>query len=189
MDNEHSHVYSNPHWKADDSYLTVQDYSGSIRIPVRALNITWGNVARFWERIPLTEENTKLTGFEEAALLLQVNWIEVTGKLSILPSMALSTSTTYEILYILKFREDAFGWHSAPVKFKLRINGEDKVKSEILHCYREKQDEWHEIPGGQFTVSKDITVGMVEFGMFEVESDWWKGGLILAGIKIEPKLV
>lgn len=118
-----------------------------------------------------------------------MNWIEVTGKLSILPSMALSTSTTYEILYILKFREDAFGWHSAPVKFKLRINGEDKVKSEILHCYREKQDEWHEIPGGQFTVSKDITVGMVEFGMFEVESDWWKGGLILAGIKIEPKLV
>lgn len=121
-------------------------------------------------------------------MLLQVNWIEVTGKLPIISSMAASTPKAYEIFYIVKFRVDAFGWHSVPVKFKVRVNGEEKVKSVMLQLYREKQEEWQEIPGGDFAVPRD-TVGTVEFGMFEIESDWWKGGMVLAGIVIKPKLV
>lgn len=121
-------------------------------------------------------------------MLLQVNWIEVTGKLPIISSMAALTPKAYEIFYIVKFRVDAFGWRSVPVKFKVRVNGEEKVKSVMLQLYREKQEEWQEIPGGDFAVPRD-TVGTVEFGMFEIESDWWKGGMVLAGIVIKPKLV
>ncbi|KAH9747395.1 hypothetical protein WN944_011859 [Citrus x changshan-huyou] len=189
MDNENSRSYSNPHWKADGSLVKDQDSSGLIKIPVRALNIIWGNDPRYWQWIKLTEENTKLlAGFEEGSMLLQVNWIEVTGKLPIISSMAALTPKAYEIFYIVKFRVDAFGWHSVPVKFKVRVNGEEKVKSVMLQLYREKQEEWQEIPGGDFAVPRD-TVGTVEFGMFEIESDWWKGGMVLAGIVIKPKLV
>ncbi|XP_057972723.1 protein PHLOEM PROTEIN 2-LIKE A2-like [Malania oleifera] len=106
----------------------------------------------------------------------------------------LKVSMKYTIYYIVKFKANAFGWHSAPIKFKVKMNGEEeRVESIVLQPYREKQEEWHKIRGGEFWVSKDITTtgnnhGHVEFGMFEIDTDWWKGGMVLAGIVIEPKV-
>ncbi|KAK2991704.1 hypothetical protein RJ640_019496 [Escallonia rubra] len=57
----------------------------------------------------------------------------------------------------------------------------------ILEPYRVKPNVWQELPGGEFSVSVSITGGNVEFGMFEMETDWWKGGMVLAGIKVNPK--
>ncbi|KAJ0081265.1 hypothetical protein Patl1_11844 [Pistacia atlantica] len=185
MNNEHRQDYSYPHWKADDSSCYIKDSSGSIRVPVRALNIIWGNAPRFWQWIKLTEENSKASGFEEGAVLNQVNWIEVTGNLHCFASVA-GSAKMYEIFYVVKFQVDAFGWHSVPIKFKVKHNGEERVRTVMLQAYREKQEEWLEIPGGDFTVSDD-KFGAVEFGMFEVESDWWKGGMVLAGIRVKPK--
>lgn len=114
--------------------------------------------------------------------------------------------STYGIYYVVKFRVDAFGWHSAPIKFKLRLNysnnnigkeeekedsddnDDDDEKSINLEAYREKQEIWHEIQGGQFSIISNhnfVNDGFVEFGMFETESAWWKGNMILAGIKIK----
>lgn len=129
----------------------------------------------------------RLTGFEEAVLLHQVNWIEVTGKLDI-PSLSLTMNTTYTPYYIVKFLPDAFGWHSAPVKFMVKINDtQDIMSTELkLETYAQKPDEWHEIPGGKpFVFDNEILVTSVEFGMFEVETDWWKGGMILGGVKLK----
>lgn len=97
-----------------------------------------------------------------------------------------ASAKMYEIFYVVKFQVDAFGWRSVPIKFKVKHNGEERVRSVMLQAYREKQEEWLEIPGGDFAVSDD-NFGAVEFGMFEIESDWWKGGMVLAGIRIKPK--
>eukprot|EP00261_Vitis_vinifera_P037268 XP_019078511.1 PREDICTED: protein PHLOEM PROTEIN 2-LIKE A5 [Vitis vinifera] len=122
-------------------------------------------------------------GFKEGMLLLQVNWIEVKGNLNITPT----EDTKYEIYYMVKFRVDAFGWHSAPIKFKVRHKGEETHSNiMILESYREKHDVWHEIPGGEFSVASKDPVN-VEFGIFEVDSDWWKGGMVLGGVKIKAK--
>lgn len=149
-----------------------------------------------------------MIGLKEGAWLVQVNWMEVTGRV---PKSKLykannqvtntnQATNTFDIFYIIKFRADAFGWHSVPIKFKLRLttksaktnnnNNKDTIiehedeKSINLEPYREKQDFWHEIPGGQFSVSNFD--GFLEFGMFEVDTAWWKGNLVLAGVKIKP---
>ncbi|GMY34944.1 protein phloem protein 2-like a2 [Fagus crenata] len=186
MDSERKDGHSNPHRKAEGSYIEDPNHQGSFKVPVNALNIIWGNDPRFWQVINLSEEETKLTGFKDGAVLLQVNWTEVTGKVSTNAFKMVAPASKYEIYYIVKFKVDAFGWHSVPIKFKVKINGKETVKSMILESYREKNDVWHEIPGGEFSVVTETT-GNVAFGMFEVESDWWKGGMVLAGIKIKPK--
>ncbi|KAK3041232.1 hypothetical protein RJ639_028492 [Escallonia herrerae] len=184
MNSTQQNGHTSPHWEGNRSYMNDSDSSGSYRIPARALSITWGNDPRYWQWITLGEDETQ---FSEGAMLQQVNWIEVTGKINLL-LFKKRVTTTYMIHYIVKFQVDAFGWHSAPIKFKVRVNGKEVFcHSMILESYRVKPDVWQELPGGEFSVPNSITGGNVEFGMFEVESDWWKGSMVLAGIKISPK--
>ncbi|CAK7336985.1 unnamed protein product [Dovyalis caffra] len=185
---ERSEALSGPHWKGDGSSVSSDSACpATCRVPAKALNIIWGNDPRFWQWIKLSEEETGSIGFNEGTMLLQVNWVEVTGKLSTTVFNVAST-TKYELYYVMKFQVDAFGWHSVPINFRVRLSGQESVRSIVLQSYREKHDVWHEICGGEFTVSKNAA-GVVEFGMFEVDSDWWKGSMVLAGIKIRPKAV
>lgn len=152
-----------------------------IRIPAKALNIIWGNDSRFWKWIQLKDKQSLFT---DAAELLQVNWIEVTGKLDF---SELHPQKQYEIVYVVRFNVDAFGWHTTPIKFKVTTSdGHVSEVSEILEPYRKIGDVQHEIRGGEFTVPSSGT-GQVYFGMYEVNSDWWKGSMILEGVKIKAK--
>lgn len=140
----------------------------------------------------------RLTGFEEAAILQQVNWLEITGKFDLHnASSTMTLSRSYKVYYVLKFNEDAFGWNHAAIKFKVKLHDDDEgilsqentkpCEMEInLQPYREKPGLWHQIPVGEFKLRKAITALNVEVGMFEVETDWWKGSMILGGIKIKP---
>ncbi|KAK3009340.1 hypothetical protein RJ639_013422 [Escallonia herrerae] len=149
--------------------------------PFAALNLT------FNPSPPNRQRRSLSSAFSEGALLQQVNWIEVTGKMD-LTLFRKRVTTTYTIHYIVKFQVDAFGWHSASIKFKVRLNGKEVFcNSMILEPYRVKPNVWQQLPGGEFSVSDSITCGNMEFGMFEVETDWWKGSMVLAGIKINPK--
>ncbi|KAI4296955.1 hypothetical protein L6164_036871 [Bauhinia variegata] len=184
------HKAGSPHLIGDGMYEEDLEFPRLFRIPVTALNIIWGKDPRFWRIIPFTDtdEDVRSTGFKQSALLVQVNWLEVTGKLPV--SLFRSGSATkYEIYYAVNFRVDAFGWHSAPIRFKVRVNGEETEKSMILEPYREKYGVWQEIHGGEFSVSDvvDNGDGEVKFGMYEVDSDWWKGSMVLAGVKIMAK--
>ncbi|KAG9438931.1 hypothetical protein H6P81_019096 [Aristolochia fimbriata] len=87
---------------------------------------------------------------------------------------------TYEIFWVVKFNVDAFRWNNVPIKFKVAAaasgGGRYKQWSEKLDAYRRRSGgQWHEIKGGEFTVSPGGK-GLFHFGMFETESDWWKGG-------------
>ncbi|XP_068657409.1 uncharacterized protein PHLOEM PROTEIN 2-LIKE A4-like [Aristolochia californica] len=156
-------------------------------ISAKALNIVWGNDRRYWQWKALHE----LQGFkpEVGAELEQVNWIQVTGKLdsSKVPEFFSDTrSKTYEIIWVVSFNVDAFGWKRTPIKFKVASGEQLKQRSEKLEPYRKKSSRWHEISGGEFTVGYGRK-GLVDFGMYETESDWWKGNMVLAGVKIRPK--
>ncbi|OVA11829.1 Phloem protein 2-like [Macleaya cordata] len=187
---------SSPHWNGcsgssnDTIFKEHPQNSGILHLSPRALSIIWGNDKRFWQWISLDEEEKSVFGI--GAELLQVNWIEVTGKLEYSKYNKLHPKMTYEIYYVVKFKVDAFGWHSIPIKFLVKQqiqNEEEKLiveTSEILEPYRKSIDVWHCIYGGHFTVPDD-SKGFVEFGMFEVDSDWWKGSMVLQGIKFQPK--
>ncbi|KAK3041235.1 hypothetical protein RJ639_028495 [Escallonia herrerae] len=135
MDSTPQNGHTSPHWEGNCSYIKDSDASGSCRIPVRALSITWGNDPRYWQWVTLGEDGTQ---FGEGTMLQQVNWIEVTGKMD-------------------------------------------------LSLFEKRPNVWKELPGGEFSISNSITGGNVEFGIFEVETDRWKGSMVLAGIKVNPK--
>ncbi|KAI9122597.1 hypothetical protein K1719_006437 [Acacia pycnantha] len=196
MSSDH-HTVSHAHWKGDGNLEPDSESPGAFKVPVRALNIIWGNDTRFWRFKNLPDDETRMIGLKEGAWLVQVNWIEVTGRVkkAELYKEANSVKKTYGIYYLIKFRADAFGWHSVPIKFKLRVTASKSAETNTiieqedekimnLEPYRERQEVWHEIPGGQFSVSNPD--GFLEFGMFEVDSAWWKGNMILAGVKIKP---
>ncbi|KAF8412714.1 hypothetical protein HHK36_000683 [Tetracentron sinense] len=172
--------YTSPHWVADNLIRDERVDHGTIQISAKALNIKWGNDKRFWKWIKLPKEESI---FEIGAELIQVNWIQVTRELDLFKLVALKT---YEIYYVVKFKVDAFGWHSAKIKFKVKANGEEDERSEILESYKNRHNVWHEIYGGKFTVPADGT-GTVEFGMYEVATAWWKGSMVLEGVKLKPK--
>nr|XP_027087060.1 F-box protein PP2-B1-like [Coffea arabica] len=109
-----------PHWKRDPSFIEGPDSAGSFSIPVQALNIAWGRDHRYWRWITLGEDENRSVGFEQAVLLDQVNWFEVTGMLDI-PCLNLAVHTTYRLYYVVKFLPGAFGWHTADVKFMVKF--------------------------------------------------------------------
>ncbi|XP_073100636.1 uncharacterized protein PHLOEM PROTEIN 2-LIKE A4 isoform X2 [Elaeis guineensis] len=166
----HAERTHSPHW-------TGHHHS----ISAKALDITWGNDERFWQWVGLDESRLK---FQEGAELIQVNWVEVKGKLE---AAKLSPSKTYEVFYIIKFKADAFGWHSSPITFEVKApHGNRNAKTELLEPYRKICNVWHEVHGGEFTLTSN-TGANVEFGMSGDGSGWWKGGMILGGIMIKPK--
>ncbi|CAN1806145.1 Protein PHLOEM PROTEIN 2-LIKE A5 [Linum perenne] len=179
---------SSPHWKPSDGGYSLifrdPNLAGAYRIPARALSVIWGNDPRYWQWIQPSDRDKRESGFKDVgAMLVQVNWIQVSGRVP----MSWFVGRRYEIVWVVKFRVDAFGWHSVPIKFKVRQgNGEEKVKSVVLEPYRKKHDVWHEISGGEFTVA-GRGGGVVEFGMYEVDSEWWKGSMVIAGVKIKLK--
>ncbi|XP_068657443.1 uncharacterized protein PHLOEM PROTEIN 2-LIKE A4-like [Aristolochia californica] len=182
---------SGPHYVAPPmgAYYNIKKEGkvDTLFISAKALNIVWGNDSRYWQWRALDEPQ----GFkpEVGAELQQVNWIEVTGRLdsSEVPEFFRGIrSKTYEILWVVNFNVDAFGWQTTPIKFKVASGGQLKQRSEKLEPYRKKGNQWHEISGGEFTVTFHKK-GVVDFGMYETESDWWKGSMVLAGVKIRPK--
>lgn len=181
---ENSEEAHQPHWIGEHRVEWVDAKMDTIHISAKAMDITWGNDKRFWQWIKLPKNESC---FEVAAELVQVNWMEVKGSLD-LTEFPLSSSTTYEIFYIIKFKVDAMGWESPPVTFELITpDGHSSKKTEILQSYQNKGNGWHNVHGGEF--SSNDKNGMVRFGMSEVQTDWWKGGMIFEGIIIRPKLV
>ncbi|KAJ8631256.1 hypothetical protein MRB53_024579 [Persea americana] len=174
---------SGPHWHAQpldgDHVIKINQ---EIHVSPKALNIIWGNDSRYWQWTLLQKNESN---FPHGAELLQVNWIEVTGKLDF---SHLRPNEEYEIVYVLKFKVDAFGWHSCPIKFKATTtDGQATEKSEMLESYRKVSETWHEVSGGEFKVNS-TQEGAVHFGMYEIGSDWWKGSMILKEVKIRPKV-
>ncbi|KAL1567531.1 protein PHLOEM PROTEIN 2-LIKE A1-like [Salvia divinorum] len=181
-------VHSNPHLTGDPLKVKGPDSDGSFSIPVRALNITWGNDPRYWELVKFCETESKQAGFEEGVVLQQVNWLQVTGKFKLVTFSIVPK--TYKVYYIMNFNEDAFGWSHTPIKFKVKLQEGSESEVEVnLQQYREKPMTWHKVSVGEFNVVGDGSSMTAEVGMFEVETDWWKGGMILAGIRLEPNLL
>ncbi|KAH7679124.1 Phloem protein 2-like protein [Dioscorea alata] len=106
--------------------------------------------------------------------LIQVCWLEVKGILNLEETQHLLPNKTYELFYIIKFEVDSFGWDDGQFHFIY-----------LVVCIY-KKNKWHKVLGGEFTVGSTMR-GNVKFGMYEIETLWWKGGMVLHGLLIEPK--
>ncbi|XP_074588723.1 protein PHLOEM PROTEIN 2-LIKE A1-like [Curcuma longa] len=185
---------SSDHWNGLMHETWVKRVSDdTIYISAKALQISWGNDDRFWKWISLS--NDKLPkdfakhnlSFDRAAELNQVQALQVTGTLDLTRhDLQLNPSKTYEIIYHIKFKVDAFGWSKAPVTFLCGASKMQKMGYAMVALQRSRGvGEWLEIQGGEFKPG-NFAAGKVDFRMLE-ESEWWKGGMAIAGITVRPK--
>ncbi|CAL9169033.1 unnamed protein product [Musa hybrid cultivar] len=169
---------------------------GRYHIMARGMNISWGDDDRFWKWHPLSEEELRELSIDpenrlcEYAELNQVSWLEATKTLDLdheKYKKVFDGYETCEILYNIKFKVDAFGWHGVPVTFQVNtpIPAEDYARDERLESYRKRTSGWQQIHGGRFTVPKTEKKGEVKFGMYEIKSQRWKGGILLAGVTLK----
>ncbi|KAL0352691.1 UNVERIFIED_CONTAM: protein PHLOEM PROTEIN 2-LIKE A1 [Sesamum angustifolium] len=144
----------------------------------RDLSITWADDDRFWHWPLLKESSDECLAVAE---LLNVCWLEVHGRFDI---ANLSPGTMYEIVFVLKLKDTAYGWE---VPVNLRLTLPDGSRQEHKENLKEKpRGQWIEIPAGEFNTS-DKKIGEIEFSLYEYEGGKWKRGLLIKGASIRPK--
>ncbi|PIN02339.1 hypothetical protein CDL12_25149 [Handroanthus impetiginosus] len=140
-------------------------YEGKqIKILPKNLNIVWGGDNRYW-----TVPNDNST-----AVLHQVCWLEITGSVE-----ETSPKKNYEVGFKISFAPDAFGWGNSPIYIMVKRGKDGKF---VWKKYTLNPNE-----KGQFDItgrlmkaddsSQASNDNKLYFGLYEVWSGKWKGGL------------
>ncbi|XP_010481659.1 PREDICTED: uncharacterized protein PHLOEM PROTEIN 2-LIKE A4-like [Camelina sativa] len=152
-------------------------------INARDLSITWSDNPEYWSWIPLPNEKPN-EEVVEAALLDQVCWLDVSGKFD---TKDLSLGITYEVIFVVKLEDEAYGWDWAPVKLKLVVpSGSETPQEQSVSFVEHIGKQWLDISAGEFIMSKE-SVGEISFSLYEHEANMWKSGLIVKGVVIRSK--
>jgi len=152
-------------------------------LSARELHIVWGQGQRYWRWGSRPDSR-----FQEVPELIGVHWLEIKGGMD---CRLLSADTEYRVLFVLKFSDDSYGWHD-PIKFSLTTPEGQEIESKELVVGREVigKHEWMEGVAGEFKTSAAEDIydedSYIEFCMTEVVAEW-KGGLVIDGVRIEPK--
>jgi hypothetical protein len=152
-------------------------------LSARALWITWGNDHHYWRWVSRDDSR-----FDEVAELLNVCWLEVGGAMD---CRLLSADTEYRVVFVLKLTADSYGLDGQPIRFSVKTPGVGVEEMEFEHLPPYVVDEWVEVVAGEFRVraAEDIddNSSPVDFLMREGEAGHWKSGLLVDGVKIEPR--
>ncbi|XP_014493220.1 protein PHLOEM PROTEIN 2-LIKE A9 [Vigna radiata var. radiata] len=154
--------FKKPHHTSDKSCMKKDD--DKFEILPRGLNIVWGNDSRYW-RIPE----------EGPAELIQVSWLEVSGVVQI------TKAGTYSVSFEVKVKEDGFGWAGTDVLVMAKIGKTGKYRFQANRLS----------PGENIIPFKRLEIPVVgpsdlHFGLYEVWSGKWKGGLQIIKAVIQP---
>ncbi|KAL5146858.1 Protein PHLOEM PROTEIN 2-LIKE A9 [Glycine soja] len=171
--------FKKPHHTSDKNYITgatyiirddsnIQDDGGKFEIQPRGLNIVWGNDSRYW-KIPE----------QGPAELIQVSWLEVSGVVN-LPGVK-----KYRVEFEVRVKDDGFGWSGTDVLVMAKIGKTGKYTYKVTKL---NPGETLNIP--KSTDPLEIQVNKqsedLHFGLYEVWSGKWKGGLEIVRALIKP---
>lgn len=153
-------------------------------LSARDLFIVWGQDERYWRWVSRDDSR-----FKEVAELLKVCWLEIKGQIN---RSHLSANTNYRVVFVFKFNEEASGWSRAPINFSVKTpDGKETKKQQVLDGGA--KDRWTKMVAGEFSVRAAEGDGnepaSVEFGMEEVVNGNTKCGLLIDGVRIEPKTI
>ncbi|XP_047958123.1 protein PHLOEM PROTEIN 2-LIKE A9-like isoform X3 [Salvia hispanica] len=154
-----------PHHSGNSSLKFTKGAQG-MKIYPRNFNIVWGNDTRYWN-VP---KNTDL-----AAELCQVSWLEVTGGV-----VGTKAGKSYEVGFSVSLNPDAFGWGKYPIYIMIKRGNEEKATWTKIMINPNQKGQF-EIKG-RLTRGSDHQIegsddGKLSFGLYEVWSGKWKGGL------------
>lgn len=153
-------------------------------LSARELNIVWSQDERYWRWVSRNDSR-----FKELAELLKVCWLEIKGQIV---RSHLSAATNYRVVFVFKFNERADGWSRVPIKFSIKApDGKETETEKVFEGVA--KDGWMEVVAGEFSVrdveDNDDDPASIEFCMKEVATNSWKGGLLIDGVRIEPKTI
>lgn len=114
-------------------------------------------------------------GSNEAVELKQVCWLEVTGTLDV-------EKGRYMIELEVSMKQDAFGWSGYPVFMMAKVGKKGKYTWRKINTLdKKKQDHPFMIPEQEQKLEIDVPDNDSEkklyFGLYEVWTGKWKGGL------------
>lgn len=168
----------------------------------RALMITWGGTPQYWSWSAVPESR-----FPEAAVLENVCWLDIKGKMH---TKVLSPKTTYGAYFVFKMDVDNHqGFEYTPVNVSISEVTEEGLPTQdytvVVKKFYLKEpsvrrlsrrpeelpvtrgDGWMEIEMGRYQVGADADQGVVlEMSLRQVEDLNWKRGLIVHGIELRP---
>ncbi len=138
-----------------------------VEVKPKNLNIVWSEDKRYWKRD------------DETAELLQVCWLEVTGSEKVRPG------NRYKISFEVSLENNAFGWSGCPVSVMAKIGKKGRYSWK-----RVKPLDQFSAATGHFLIPDDEFVMQVPpngnvaqeelyFGLYEIWSGKWKGGLTI----------
>lgn len=112
---------------------------------------------------------------EGPAELIQVSWLEVSGVVQI------TKAGTYSVSFEVKVKEDGFGWAGTDVLVMAKIGKTGKYRFQANRLS----------PGENIIPFKRLEIPVVgpsdlHFGLYEVWSGKWKGGLQIIKAVIQP---
>ncbi|KAL2467451.1 Protein PHLOEM PROTEIN 2-LIKE A9 [Abeliophyllum distichum] len=154
-------VYNSPHYEGDRSTIQKDKDGGKFFIPAKALNIVWGRDSRYW-KIP---EKSDMP-----AELLQVSWLEVSCSVD-----ETNPQKNYEVGFSVSLKVDAFGWNKYPFYIMMKRGNERQFSSKKV-LFNGNGNQEFEI-SGKLMKAADSTDTKIYFGLYEVWSGKWKGGL------------
>ncbi|KAK4709921.1 hypothetical protein AABB24_023567 [Solanum stoloniferum] len=167
--------YSNSHYEGN--HISEELEKGTVfKIYPAAFNIVWGKDERYWK---LPQEK------EDPATLVQVSWLEVTGWCD-----KVEKGTKYEVKFKVKLTPDSFGFNELPLYFMVKSGSKNLWKK--IYLTKDANVE----SNGSYLVPNNLTITTTDspyedsklcFGLYEVWSGKWKGGLIIQEVIIQKK--
>ncbi|KAL2252061.1 protein PHLOEM PROTEIN 2-LIKE A9-like [Sesamum indicum] len=150
-----------PHHVGDPSITFYADGDKeAMKIPPKHLNIVWGRDNRYW-KVPDDDE-------ESSAELNQVCWLEVTGSVE-----GTRPNKQYQVGFHVSFTPDAFGWGGSPlyIMVKRGKDGKPVWRKLLLNPHQTKECDI------TATTNPHSNDPKLYFGLYELWSGKWKGGL------------
>ncbi|XP_062016166.1 protein PHLOEM PROTEIN 2-LIKE A9-like [Rosa rugosa] len=159
-----------PHFQAEKDEETVQKIGDGYIIKPRGLNIVWGNDERYW-KIPAKGP----AGVNDAAELVQVSRLEVTG------SVVLTPGKTYKLNFEVQLLSEAFGWKDIQAFLMAKVGKKGRYTWKRVQVQQQSGTDKFLIPKEEdelrIIVPPGNTDNTLQFGLYEVWSGKWKGGL------------
>ncbi|XP_058759237.1 protein PHLOEM PROTEIN 2-LIKE A9-like [Vicia villosa] len=158
--------FRKPHQTSDREFIDeIKKENSNIiighRIKPKGLNIIWGNDLRYWKKTS-----------DDYAELIQVSWLEVSGKVPV------ERGQTYTVKFDVEVDQNGFGWDNTPVLVMAKIGKKGKYDYKVVELVCDGVTKT--IPKDEqlnITVNQDEIDPELHFGLYEVWSGKWKGGL------------
>lgn len=151
----------------------------------RTLSVTWGeSPLNYW-----TWPSHPASRFSEVAELKEVWWLDVRGKME---RRILSSGTNYAAYLVFMLDRNRMGFNRS---VGLNVIGEGGVRNVFLdppedvpqhQLANERGDGWMEIEMGEFFNERGDD-GALNFCLREVDTSYYKQGLIIEGIEVRQK--